>query len=176
MTDVVTRQSDADKHHPASRGFWHRLRRAALIALSVGVALVTSVVAFAFGLPLLWVPAVFGLVLLGAAALWFLYRLLRRLLWRLSRRLAFTYFLVGVLPIPMGAFLLGVAAYLMAGFFLGHLFRSALASVHQEVTVAAETFLGDSGRGRASSPLTEVAMATYEGGRWVGGDPRAPEL
>ena len=64
----------------------------------------------------------------------------------------------------------------MAGFFLGHLFRSALASVHQEVTVAAETFLGDSGRGRASSPLTEVAMATYEGGRWVGGDPRAPEL
>ena len=80
MTDTVTHPSDADNRNRASRGFWHRLRRAALIAMSVSVALVTSLVAYAFGLPLLWLPIVFGLVLLGAVALWFLYRLLRRLL------------------------------------------------------------------------------------------------
>jgi serine phosphatase RsbU (regulator of sigma subunit) len=124
-----------------------------------------------------------GALVLGAAValffllLWGAYRLLRRLLWRVGRRLAFTYFLIGVLPIPMALFLLGVAAYLFGGFFLGHLFRDALAVVHQEVAAAAATRLEDPATlATAPSVASDVAFAYYLDGLRVSGDQRAPAL
>jgi sigma-B regulation protein RsbU (phosphoserine phosphatase) len=119
---------------------------------------------------------VLGLVLaLSFFLLWGALRLLRRLLWRVGRRLAFTYFLIGVLPIPMNLFLLGVVAYLMGGFFLGHLFRDALAVIHQEVAAAAATRLEDVGAfATAPSAVADVAFAYYRDGRRESGDARAP--
>ena len=114
-----------------------RSRAAALIVLAaISIALAAGVS--------IQHALLLGLALAGGfVLLWLALRLLRRLLWRVGRRLAFTYFLIGVLPIPMAAFLLAVAAYLLGGFFLGHLFRDALAVVEQEVVAAAETRLED---------------------------------
>ncbi len=94
----------------------------------------------------------------------------------MGRRLAFTYFLIGVLPIPMAAFLLAVAAYLLGGFFLGHLFRDALAVVEQEVVAAAETRLEDSASfAGAPASVGDVAFSYYVDGQRVAGDERGPE-
>ncbi|MDP9121610.1 MAG: hypothetical protein M3O15_09640, partial [Acidobacteriota bacterium] len=88
------------------------------------------------------VPYVGGLleVLFGAACLllliWVAWRMTRALLWKVSRRLAFSYFLIGVLPVPMLLLLLGVGLYLLSGFFLGHLYRDAIRGLHQEVEEA----------------------------------------
>ncbi|HEV7515068.1 MAG TPA: hypothetical protein VGR07_02085, partial [Thermoanaerobaculia bacterium] len=53
----------------------------------------------------------------------FAWRLFQRFLFKVGRRLAFSYFLIGVLPIPMVLLLLLAGAYILAGFFMGHLFR-----------------------------------------------------
>ena len=109
------------------------------------------------------------------ALLWCALRLLRRLLWRVGRRLAFTYFLIGVLPIPMAAFLLAVAAYLLGGFLLGHLFRDALAVVEQEVVAAAETRLEDPASfAGAPARVGDVAFSYYVDGQRIAGDERGP--
>jgi sigma-B regulation protein RsbU (phosphoserine phosphatase) len=109
------------------------------------------------------------------ALLWCALRLLRRLLWRVGRRLAFTYFLIGVLPIPMAAFLLAVAAYLLGGFLLGHLFRDALAVVEQEVAAAAQTRLEDpASLAGAPARVGDLAFSYYVGGERVAGDERGP--
>jgi serine phosphatase RsbU (regulator of sigma subunit) len=117
-----------------------------------------------------------GLALaVGFVLLWGALRLLRRLLWRVGRRLAFTYFLIGVLPIPMAVFLLGVAGYLLGGFFLGHLFRDALSVVHEEVAAAAATRLEDpSSFADPPAAAMDVAFAYYVDGRRKSGDDRAP--
>lgn len=100
------------------------------------------------------------------------FQVIRRLMWGVGGRLALTYFLIGVLPIPMVLFLVVVMAYLLAGFFLGHLYRDAVATLHQELVTAAETRLAAAGH--AIPPLPGFAFSYYEDGERLMGDTRTP--
>lgn len=124
---------------------------------------------------------------------WLALRLLRRMLWRVGRKLAFSYFLIGVLPIPMVLVLLGLGLYLQAGFFLSHLYRDAVRSLEAELSYVARTALNadrdpapirqpPDARGPGSpagadghfTPPQGVALAFYQDGKLVAGDPGAP--
>ncbi|HEY7862535.1 MAG TPA: HAMP domain-containing protein, partial [Thermoanaerobaculia bacterium] len=63
---------------------------------------------------------ILALVVSGAVVVWrTLAALLSALVHRLSLRLAFSYFLIGIVPIPLLAALLGVIGYLLASQFMG---------------------------------------------------------
>ena len=160
---------------PAPSGRLRRWARYLGLATAALAAAVAISIALASGAEVGPALALGAAVVAGFGLLWLVLRLLRRLLWSVGRRLAFTYFLVGVLPIPMALFMLGVGAYLIGGFFLGHLFRDALAVVHQEVAAATATRLEDPAS-FASAPavVSDVAFAYYFDGRRVSGDERAP--
>lgn len=108
--------------------------------------------------------------------IWLMVRVFRRLLWRVGRRLAFSYFLIGALPVPLLLLLLGVAAYLLSSFFLGHLFRDAANDLHHELAVAAEQQLGAvSGERRGGSARYEhFRFAYYDQGKRIAGDAELP--
>ena len=147
-------------------------RRTIAVATAAGAVLVAAwVLAVLVDVPVATPLAVAFLWLVGTAgAAWLLWHGYQRLLWRVSGRLAFSYFLIGVVPIPLVALLLGLVAYLVSGFFLGHLYRDALAELEREIEVAAAHGVSeptDASRG--------IARATYRGGTKTGGDPRAPE-
>ena len=57
------------------------------------------------------------------------WRAVSAFLYKVGRRLSFSYFLIGVLPIPMVLLLLAVVAYLLACFFIGHVYRDALGAL-----------------------------------------------
>jgi len=118
---------------------------------------------------LLWIALAGGLVLLLA-------RLIRTFLYKVGRRLAFSYFLLGILPIPMVALLLGITAYLLSGSFLGHLYHDGVEELTVELELLAETRLKALDRRGAPAPqvVDDVALAVYRDGRRVGGDERAP--
>lgn len=111
------------------------------------------------------------------AVIWLGARLYRWLLWSVGRRLAFTYFLIGVLPIPLVAAMIFVAAYLLSGFFLGQLFRSALGTLDDELRTAATARLAAFGQGVRDdgADLTPFVYALYRDGVRVAGDDRAPQ-
>lgn len=129
--------------------------------------------AVALGLALLGIPYVSGLAQLTLAAggvvltLWLLWKAYRSFLYKVSRRLAFSYFLSGVLPIPLVLLLTGVVLYILAGFFLGHLYRGAVTDLQREleILVRSESFRG----------LPGIAWAEYRQGRRIAGDRRLPE-
>ncbi|MEE2775904.1 MAG: SpoIIE family protein phosphatase [Acidobacteriota bacterium] len=159
-------------------GLWQRILRVLSLAVAGGfVVLVTLLMRFS-GYGGLATAAAAAAMIVALGLVWVGLRVLRQLLWRVGRRLAFTYFLIGVLPIPMAAFLIAVAAYLVAGLFLGHLFREATNLVYSEVATVVETRLYDPDpKSLAEIPqATAVAIAVYEDGRRVAGDERAPEL
>ncbi len=108
--------------------------------------------------------------------LWLGWRLSRVFLWRVGRRLAFSYFLIGVLPIPMVAALILLNAYLLCGFFLGHLYRDAASAVQRDLARAAQEKLADAKAASASTPPAGVAYAVYERGKKTEGDSRLPYL
>jgi serine phosphatase RsbU (regulator of sigma subunit) len=108
-----------------------------------------------------------------------LLRLLQRFLWKVGRRLAFSYFLMGVLPIPMVLLLLLAGAYILAGFFMGHLFRDATRGFQGEVQALADARLQEYARTAKPSDLAtapEVVFGYYRNGRRVAGDPRTPPV
>ena len=114
---------------------------------------------------------------LGAAAvvlgLWLAWRGYRRHLWKVSRRLAFSYFLIGMLPVPIVLLLLGVGSYILAGFFLGHLYRDAATDLQADLGRDAEEQLD----GLAAGPSTryaDVSFAFYRNGKKTGGAAEAP--
>jgi serine phosphatase RsbU (regulator of sigma subunit) len=113
--------------------------------------------------------------LLVAALLYLGWKGLRFFLWRVGRRLAFSYFLIGILPIPMLGLLLLLSAYVLCGFFMGSLYQSAAAGLGRELeavaTLAAATGSDDPA---LISPQVPVGVALYRDGRRVSGDPRAP--
>lgn len=113
-----------------------------------------------------------GLLLL----LWVLWRGFRTFLWKVGRRLAFSYFLIGVLPIPMVLLLLGVVAYLLAGFFLGHVFRDATEDLQTELDLLARARVTALARdGSVPRGLVPgIASADYRDGRRIGDDRRFP--
>lgn len=149
-----------------SRRFWiSALVLAALFAVAFAKIPVFSVLA--------WVTLVVAGVFLVSGlflALW------RRLLWRVGRRLAFSYFLIGVLPIPLLAALLGVGGYLLSGFFLAHLFRESVTGLYAEVTsaavVAADAY--EQADVRSGSPKGDIELVYYRAGRRIGEHEIAP--
>lgn len=144
----------------------------------------TGVVALAGGLAWLDIPYLstfLRLTLAGSGLLlllWLLWRSFRVFLWKVGRRLAFSYFLIGVLPIPMVLLLLGVVAYLLSGFFLGHVFRDATEDLQTELDLLARARVTALARdGSAPRGLVPgIASADYRGGRRIGDDRRFPAV
>jgi serine phosphatase RsbU (regulator of sigma subunit) len=113
--------------------------------------------------------------LLVAFLLYFGWRGLRAFLWRVGRRLAFSYFLIGVLPIPMLGLLLVLAAYVLCGFFMGTLYGAASDALARDLEAAASLAAATgSTDAETLAPRTPVAVAVYADGRLVAGDRRAP--
>jgi serine phosphatase RsbU (regulator of sigma subunit) len=158
-----------------------RKRLALVVALALLAALGAGAVANVPYLSILCKVLLAGaLVLLLCVLFW---RLFQRFLWTVGRRLAFSYFLIGVLPIPMVLLLLLTGAYILAGFFMGHLFRDAARGLQGEVRALADARRVEFARtGRppdaASAPRSdlgaEVVFGYYRSGRRVAGDPRTP--
>lgn len=154
-----------------------RSRRWTLIA-SIG-ALVALIPAF-LNVPFL---STFSQVLLVGfvvgLSLWLLWKLYRSFLYKVGRRLAFSYFLIGVVPIPLVLLLLGGVAYILSGFFLGHLYRDAVEEVHHGLQAAARVEAGRLDRAQPAVPAEnpEIVFAWYlkgGDGRRIAGDARLP--
>jgi serine phosphatase RsbU (regulator of sigma subunit) len=150
-----------------------RFRRIAILtALLAGLLLAALA-----GIPYLSLFAKLTLLAAGVILVpWLLWRAYKSFLWKVGRRLAFSYFLLGVLPIPLALLLLAVSAYLLGGFFLGHLYRDSVQSLQAELNTMArarlETFAA-SGPPRAAAEAQAV-FAYYRRGKRVSGDPRLP--
>jgi HAMP domain-containing protein len=152
-----------------------RSRRPLVILAAVAVTLFVAVA----HIPVISVLTRF-LLAAGAVALvlWGLWRLYHAFLWKVGRRLAFSYFLLGVLPIPLLLVMLAMLAYLLSGFFLGHLYRDAVQSVQGELDSAARghlTAFPSSGPPRGVTG-GDVVFGYYRGGRRLAGDPRLPAV
>ena len=122
------------------------------------------------------VASVAGLVIAWVVFVW----LQRRLLWRVGRRLAFSYILLGLLPFLLSLVLVIVTAYLLSGFFLGHLYRDAAIGLHEELE-AQSAFLiqpleiGLLDPSGLPAALGGAALAYYQEDIRAGGDARAPD-
>jgi sigma-B regulation protein RsbU (phosphoserine phosphatase) len=159
-------------------------RFAAFLVAFALVALGLVLVRALWRLHLPYVNTVLGLglgclcLIVAMLAAW---RVMSAFLYKVGRRLSFSYFLIGVLPIPMVLLLLAVVAYLLACFFIGHVYRDALGSLDAEVAAAtrerAAYFLvsGKVPDARvAAGAMPEMVYAYYRNGERAAGDPRAP--
>ena len=109
-------------------------------------------------------------------ALWLTWAGLRRFLWGVGRKLAFSYFLIGVLPIPMVLLVAGLNVYLLSGYFLGHLYRGAAQGLETELRARAETALADWAGGRPpAAAADDLRLAWYRRGAKVAGAEVAPK-
>ena len=151
-----------------------------LAAIALLAAFAAAIALGAAGLPVVSRFAqMVAVALVLVALLWGLGRLYQRALWKVGRRLAFSYLLVGVVPIPLALLLLGAVAYLGAGFLLGHVYGDAVGSLRSELARAAELRLA---LGEARGPGAEpddgtplIGWALYRGGWRVAGDPDLPD-
>lgn len=157
-----------------------RLDRRKLVFLVAGIPAVLSILRWIF---LSGSPGLFAqfwtVTWLTITGIWVGRWLLRLFLWRVSRRLAFSYALIGVVPIPLVAIVIAVGLYVLAGFFLGHHFFAVVGDLQVDLVHEARHEL-DARRARlARDPEREtdlpVAFAYYRDGRRVEGDARAPE-
>ncbi len=153
-------------------------RSGLLLALVLSVLGVVAYLAFGSDSPLIsWLCkallAAAGVVLI----LWLLWKAARIGLWRVGRRLAFSYFLIGILPIPMVLLAVLLNGYLLAGYFLGHLYRDALSGLHHDLGLEVEERLIRWGRGVEPAEAEEgsFSFAYYRGGRKALGDDRFPD-
>ena len=151
-----------------------RLR--AIISTAILIAALPLIVLAFAGLPYVS-PA--SQILLGGIAtlglLWLVWKLYRSFLYKVGRRLAFSYFLLGVLPIPLVLLLLTVVAYILAGFYMGQLYREATGDLQAELRTLARERVALAAAGRpASSAQGEAVFAYYREGRRVSGDARLP--
>jgi HAMP domain-containing protein len=134
-----------------------------LLALA-GIPYITAIARF--------VLSAVGVVLL----LWLSWRLYRAFLYKVGRRLAFSYLLLGVLPIPLLLLLLTVLVYILSGFYMGHLYRDAVQSLQLELSSMAGTRLDlyTGGRPPRQGETAEVIFGYYRGGKRIAGDKRMP--
>src|SRR5262245_9944943 len=74
--------------------------------------------------------------------------------------------------------LLGAVAYMLAGFFLGHLYRDAVGEIQSELDAAARSHLQELARTGKPPAGQErgVAFGYYRKGRRIAGDPRTPAV
>ncbi|MCY3929677.1 MAG: SpoIIE family protein phosphatase [Acidobacteria bacterium] len=161
-------------------GRTRRWRRAAGLLTCV-LALALSIVALRLDSPLAvnvlaWlVGSMSAVVILWAGVVW----VQRRLLWRVGRRLAFSYVLFGLLPFLLSLVLVIVAAYLLSGFFLGHLYRDAAIGLQEELEAVSAFLIQPLEMGLLDpsglpTELGGAALAYYRDGVRAGGDSRAP--
>ncbi|MCB1007721.1 MAG: SpoIIE family protein phosphatase, partial [Acidobacteria bacterium] len=125
----------------------------------------------------LWALSFGCLLLLGSA--WIFRLVWRRFFWSVGRRLAFSYLLLGLLPIALMTVLALFAAYLLGGFLLGHLYRDSVESLrHRLESAAAERLLVAPGRDDGPSAPADgpLRFAEYHRGRRIGGGAEAPAL
>src|ERR1700674_3771889 len=158
-------------------------RFAAVLVAFALVALGVILVKVLWRLHLPYVNTVLGLglgclcLVLAMLAAW---RVMSAFLYKVGRRLSFSYFLIGVLPIPMVMLLLVVVAYLLACLFVGHIYRDALQPLDTEVAAVtrehAALFLRSGQVPDAPPPgaLPGMAFAYYRDGKRTAGDPRPP--
>jgi HAMP domain-containing protein len=153
-----------------------RSRFGRLFLLAGGVYLVALLLATATGYAPLQLFARLALgcwILVGVA--WSARFLWRRLFWSVGRRLAFSYVLVGALPLALIGLLGLLAAYLLGGFLLGHLYRDAIDDLRDELEAAAETRLHELAPGPdRDASVGVLRFAAYRLGRRVEGGPDAP--
>lgn len=157
---------------PKRRARWRRL----LLALGALGALVFGLLTRVESLPFV---AGFGKLALGGLAVvaggWLLQRIWRLLFWRVGRRLAFSYFLVGVLPVGLLALLALLAGYLLGGFLLGHLYRDGVGELSDEIESAAiARLLADEPADSIPTLGGRLRAAEYRRGRRVTDDESAP--
>ena len=139
-------------------------------ALLFGALSLVEAVPFVSGLAKL---ALGGLALLAGG--WLAQRLWRQLFWRVGRRLAFSYFLVGVLPVGLLALLALLTSYLLGGYLLGHLFRDGVAELADELESAAiARLLADEPADSIPTLGGRLRAAEYRRGRRVTDDESAP--
>ncbi len=167
--DPDRRSQAPDKPRRPKPGKWWWAGLAVLIGL-VALALVSIPVVSR----LAQVSLVIGVLTVLAVVLMMVWR---RLLWRVGRRLTFSYLLIGVLPIPLLAILLGVGGYLLSGFFLAHLFRSSMSVVYSELvttaSISAAAFAGQSNQ--VDSPFEDFDLIFYKDGKRLGSNSAGPE-
>jgi serine phosphatase RsbU (regulator of sigma subunit) len=108
-------------------------------------------------------------LLLALGYWWF-----RWFLWKVGRRLAFSYFLIGIVPIPLVLLLLLGGLYLLSGFFLGNQVREALTDLQRELEVEAAEALEDFTLDSPAPEGSPLAVALYRDGRKVAGPAAAP--
>jgi serine phosphatase RsbU (regulator of sigma subunit) len=148
-------------------------KRTALLLGLIGLLLATATGAFLAGAE--------GLaIVVGSAAavlllVWGSVKAFRRLLWSVGRRLAFSYFLIGVVPIPLAVLLAGIGLWLLCGTLVGHLFRDTAVGLQREIEETTANAL-DQLRLGAELPERdgEIAFAYYRAGRKVAGPEDAP--
>ena len=149
-----------------------RLRRSLTLAAVLAALLLVALAHIPY------LSALTSVLLAGLAVavlVWGLWRLYHAFLWKVGRRLAFSYFLLGVLPIPLLLVVLAMLAYLLSGFFLGHLYRDAAQSLQGDLDSAARGRLASSPSGPSSGAAGgDVLFGYYRGGRKLAGDPRLP--
>lgn len=120
------------------------------------------------------------LLWLIAALLWLARIAIGKLLWSVGRRLAFSYFLIGIVPIPLLAILVSLVFYVLAGFYQGYLFRDAVFDLQAQLESLAARQLDLVLRGQLAEepppPDLDVAFTLYrDGEQWLGARD-APEL
>lgn len=140
-----------------------------VVALTLDSPLAVNVLAWLFG-------SMAAVVILWVGIVW----LQRRLLWRVGRRLAFSYVLFGLLPFLLSLVLVIVAAYLLSGFFLGHLYRDAAIGLQEELEAVSGFLIQPLEMGLLDpsglpAELGGAALAYYQDDVRAGGDPRAPD-
>ncbi len=111
------------------------------------------------------------------AFLWIGSRLLRRFLWRVSRRLAFSYFLFGLVPISLVLVLTLAATYIFGGYFIGHLYRDSLDDLSRDLEQGVSWNLAqlDAGRFPRTPDEMPFEIAYYKSDRRFAGSDLAPE-
>ena len=146
---------------------------AASILAIVGILLWPS--SAAWGLPG-FVLRTYTLIVVILVFFWLVAVLLRRFLWRVGRRLAFSYFLFGIVPVVLGLLLVLVLSYTLSGYFVGHMFRDTMAGIGGEVRLEARRHLEQWRLSHLpeTDPDATVALAYYRKGVKIAGDPEAP--
>lgn len=166
----------SDRSDPAPTPTGRRRRRFALPgkAMAISAAVLAALWLLAYPLDLRVVSTVAKVLFwigLWPLLFWIGWRVYNRLLWHVGGRLAFSYFLIGVVPIPLVLALFLIVGYGLTGFYLSRVFDETVADVERELALAAV----DRDEAEEIGAVTPVAVARYRGGAKVDGDPRAPE-
>ncbi|HEV8630153.1 MAG TPA: SpoIIE family protein phosphatase, partial [Thermoanaerobaculia bacterium] len=148
-------------------------KRTVLLLGLIGLLLGSALAAGALGVRGL--AALAGAAAVVLALLWVSIGLFRSFLWRVGRKLAFSYFLIGVVPIPLAIVLAAVGLWLLSGALVGHLFRDTAVAFHRELEETTAGALDDFRDGHPRLRDGDVLLAYYRGGKKVSGATSAPE-